>query len=578
MKPAPLPADESLRLAALDECALLDTGADASFDDLARLASLICGVPIALISLVDRDRQWFKSRIGIDASETPREVAFCAHAILEPGVMVVSDALSDERFHDNPLVTDEPNVRFYAGAPLEIEQGLRIGTLCVIDHVPRELNDAQRDGLAAIARQVVAQINLRKKVAALEEAKARQSLFEQQLQRFNAEMKALVSLRTTELQTERDRAELYFDVAGSMMVVADVHGTIERANRRVGEVLCRPDASLVGKDWFDLCFPAGEREDARRFYRNLICGGHDLDHRFRGRVLTADGRTRTIFWHTTKLVNHLGTTIGLLGVGEDITARLEADERLRQTLDELERSNTGLQQFVHVASHDLREPINSILNFAKLLVRDMDSGDRTRIDRYINFILRGGERLRTLIDDLLAFVHIENTEARMERLELDDTLEDIRQSLADAIEKSGALLHVEKLPAIRGDRTLIGLLLQNLISNALKFRRPGERPKITVRAENDADELRVCVIDNGIGIPEDFHEKIFGIFQRLHARSEYEGTGLGLALCRRIADIHSAKLSVRSREGYGSCFVLALPLETRLAPAKNRVVEAAVGS
>lgn len=574
MKPAPLPPGETQRLAALHDCSLLDTLPEKCFDDLTHLASHICGAPIALISLVDSDRQWFKSRVGIDAPETPRDIAFCGHVILHPEVMVVRDALQDERFHDNPLVTGSPGIRFYAGAPLEIDNGLRLGTLCVIDTVPRELSDVQRDALAALARQVVAQIELRRHLVALQEASRRQSLFEKQLQRFNDEMMALVTLRTRELQRERDRAELYFDIAGNMMVVADLEGRIERANRKAGEVLCRPDISLQGKDWFELCFPADERVEARHFFHKLIVDDSKTEQRFRGRVVTADGRVRTVAWHTTRLIDEQGRIKGLLGVGEDITARLEAEDHLRRTLDELERSNMGLQQFVHVASHDLREPINSILNFARLLVRDRDSANGAVTDRYINYILRGGERLRMLVDDLLAFVRIENSEPRMERVELDEAVEETRQALADAIERSGARISVGALPAIRGDRTLIGLLLQNLISNAIKFRRPGESPEISVTASQDEDAVRIFVVDNGIGVAESYQEKIFGVFQRLHSRSEYEGTGLGLALSRRVADMHGAHLSVVSRENEGSSFVLALPLSSLLPAPLTRLDQA----
>lgn len=553
---------------------MLDTPAEAGFDDLARLAALICATPIALVCLVDRDRQWFKSRIGIADSETPRDQAFCAHAILAPAVMLVADAQLDERFCDNPLVTGEPHIRFYAGAPLEMANGQRIGTLCVMDRTPRGLDASQQEALAALARQVVAQIELRGKVTALREASVRQVMFELQLQRFNDEMMALVALQTDELRAERDRAELYFDVAGSMMVVADARGRIELANRMTAEVLGYPGASLPGQDWFDLCFPAEERAEARRFFQGLVDGELDGDRRFRGRVITADGQPRTIAWHTTRLTDERGAIRGLLGVGEDITSRLEAEEHLRQTLEELERSNMALQQFVHVASHDLREPINSILNFAKLLARDRKDADEARIDRYVEFVLRGGQRLRTLVDDLLAYVHIENTEACMESVELDDAVEETRQSLADAIEKSGAMLSSEKLPVIRGDRTLIGLLLQNLVSNAIKFRRPGERPAVGITATQDAERLLIHVTDNGIGVPLEYRERIFGAFQRLHARSDYEGSGLGLALCRRIADMHGARLSVQSGTDGGSCFVLALPLASVLRTAPTETGEA----
>lgn len=564
---APLPPDEQERLLALHACELMDTPPEPAFDDLTLVASRLCRTPVALVSLVDRDRQWFKSRIGIDAAETPREQAFCAHAILQRDVLVVPDTFLDERFRENPLVTGGPRIRFYAGAPLELAEGRRIGTLCVIDTVARELDSAQRDGLAALARQVVAQIELRRLASKLQAAHARQSLFEQQLQRFNLEMKALVDHRTAELKAERDRAELYFDIAASMMVVADTRGRVLRANMMAANVLGLPGSSLPGSDWFELCFPESERADARAFFDRLVTDEDESVHRFRGYVLTADGERRVVSWHTARLRDEHGTTTGLLGVGEDITARLKAEEQLQSTLTELERSNIALRQFVHVASHDLREPINSILNFAKLLKRDAGEADAVRRERFVDFIVRGGERLRMLVDDLLAFVRLDVTEARMEPVNLADLVEETRQSLTAAIARSAATIRVAPLPAIRGDRSLLGLLLQNVIDNALKFHAPGKTPEVEIDCGLVGNELHLAIRDNGIGIAPEYQERIFEAFQRLHSHAEYEGTGLGLALSRRIADMHRGRIFVESQPGNGSRFVLALPATSRIGIA-----------
>jgi GAF domain-containing protein len=158
---APLPSNEAARLAVLRALDVLDTPPDASLDDLTRLASRICETPIALISLIDERRQWFKSRVGLDVPSTDRDVAFCAHAILEPDVMLVPDAIDDERFADNPLVTGDPKIRLYAGAPLLTRDGYALGTLCVIDRTPRRLDEGQIEALRILAQQIVTQLELR---------------------------------------------------------------------------------------------------------------------------------------------------------------------------------------------------------------------------------------------------------------------------------------------------------------------------------------------------------------------------------------------------------------------------------
>lgn len=174
---APLPPDERERLEALYAYDILDTEAEKVFDDLALLASEICETPIALISLVDPNRQWFKAKVGIDAEQTSRDIAFCAHAIHHTEVFEVSDTLKDKRFVDNPLVTSDPNIRFYAGAQLMTPDGHAIGTLCAIDSKPHQLNEQQRNALEILGREVISQMELRCKVKQLEKASQHKSDF-----------------------------------------------------------------------------------------------------------------------------------------------------------------------------------------------------------------------------------------------------------------------------------------------------------------------------------------------------------------------------------------------------------------
>jgi GAF domain-containing protein len=162
--------NEAARVAALHKYAILDTEPEQAFDDLVLLASFICKTPIALISLVDEARQWFKSKVGVSISETSREIAFCATAIQQPDIFVVPDTLNDERFRNNPLVVSEPNVRFYAGVPLIDEEGHALGTICVLDRTPRQFDRDQQTALKALSRVVLAQLEFRRNLMLLKEA------------------------------------------------------------------------------------------------------------------------------------------------------------------------------------------------------------------------------------------------------------------------------------------------------------------------------------------------------------------------------------------------------------------------
>jgi GAF domain-containing protein len=170
--PYPVPANEAARLRTLHAYKILDTKPEERFDELARLAALICGVPISLISLIDTDRQWFKSRFGLNLQETPRAQAFCTHAIMQPEMFVVPDASKDERFAQNPLVTGDPHIRFYAGAPLAARDGHVLGTICVIDREPHTLTEAQKEALKIVGQLVIATMELRNDLQELKEALA----------------------------------------------------------------------------------------------------------------------------------------------------------------------------------------------------------------------------------------------------------------------------------------------------------------------------------------------------------------------------------------------------------------------
>lgn len=183
-----IPANEAKRLKVLWQYEILDTVPEVVFDDLAELAGDICETPFSIISLVDESRQWFKAKLGINASETSRDISFCAHAILQPDLFIVPDTTKDERFQDNPLVTGDPHIRFYAGAPLVTPDGYALGTLCILDRVPRELKESQRKALRVLARMAVTQLELRRHSKELAKAKDDTQFLKRELEKTKAHL------------------------------------------------------------------------------------------------------------------------------------------------------------------------------------------------------------------------------------------------------------------------------------------------------------------------------------------------------------------------------------------------------
>ena len=233
------------------------------------------------------------------------------------------------------------------------------------------------------------------------------------------------------------------------------------------------------------------------------------------------------------------------------------EEQVRQRTLELERSNQELERFAYVASHDLQEPLRTIRSFTELMEKRSGASLDEKTRTYMDFILDGARNMSLLIDDLLAYSRVGRAVEGRAVVDLGDTLEKCKNSLRAAIEASGAVISSDRLPRVQGDPTLVRMLMQNLLSNAIKYRR--QVPiSIHVGASQVDGVWEVAVSDNGIGIESQHYDRIFELFERLHARDKYDGSGMGLAICKKIADIHGSKIAVSSRMGEGSTFSFRL--------------------
>ncbi|MDQ2687759.1 MAG: diguanylate cyclase [Armatimonadota bacterium] len=314
----PKPDNESERLAALHALNILDTLPEEAFDDLTRLAAHICGVPMAAVSLIDDERQWFKSIIGVAVGETPRDIAFCAHTILQPDLLVVPDAAADPRFADNPLVTGDVGIRFYAGAPLVTDDGHALGSLCVIDRVPRRLSPEQTAALGALARQAAALLALRRSMAERERADAERAQALQEREEYHALFEAALGAM--------DEALMVQDRLGNVLV----------SNRRADEMLGASEGRLEGQgttqaDWRYLRSDGSDFPRADRPSRLALQTGQAV----RDVVLGIEKPGKSILWLSVNAVPlfHAGKDAAYAAAITltDVTERRRSEDALRRS-------------------------------------------------------------------------------------------------------------------------------------------------------------------------------------------------------------------------------------------------------
>lgn len=318
---APLPNNEADRLMALGTYQILDTEPEKSFDDLTNLAAQICQAPIALVSFVDQNRQWFKSRVGLETTETPRTLAFCAYAILQSDLFVVEDALLDPRFANNELVTAEPFIRFYAGAPLVTADGFALGTLCVIDYVPRQLNETQAEALRALGRQVVSQLELKHNSKALSQAISDRQIAEEAL---DQERVLLSNILETTDELVRNFVSTVLDTSNALVIVLDAQSQILRLNQVCISTTGFSFEEAQGKFFWDVFIAPETVLQAQAALKQLH--NQQVTYEYESRCLTKNGEVRTIAWSHSVLRNSSESLKHIICTGIDITERKRAEE------------------------------------------------------------------------------------------------------------------------------------------------------------------------------------------------------------------------------------------------------------
>ena len=379
------------------------------------------------------------------------------------------------------------------------------------------------------------------------------------------------------LAEERNRLRSIIDTMADRVFVKDRRGryVLDNIAHREYLKLARP-VEIEGKTAFDL-FPKEMAENFDASDRKVLESGEPLLNQEEPAMPPRGSKFAWTLTSKTPLRDTDGKTVGLVCVSHDITARKIAEEKLRLFTDQLERSNRELQDFASVASHDLQEPLRKIRAFGdRLKAKCGDALGETGRD-YLDRMEDAAGRMQTLIHDLLTLARVTSRAQPFVPVDLCEIVWDVLSDLDENIRQCGARIEVGSLPVIDADPLQMRQLFQNLVSNALKFHRPGESPVVSIAGKNvgsvdlrspsGAGGIRFCKIvveDNGIGFDEKFADRIFAVFQRLHAKHEYPGTGIGLAVCRKIADRHGGNIVARSAENQGSTFVVTLPVKQRM--------------
>ena len=569
---------EQARLESLRTYRILDTKAELEFDDIAAIAAHICQTPIALISLIDENRQWFKSKIGLTVSETPRDLAFCTYAIHGKQLFLVPDAAQDERFQNNPLVTGDPNIRFYAGAPLVTPEGHGLGTLCVIDREPRTLTDEQAAALRSLARLTMTQLRLRQNLRRRRKTLRKLRLLEEQLEK-------RVARRTSELEVANSSLKAETEIR------TKAEGDLHRSTQMLQLVLNHIPQRVFWKDRNSVYVGCNQAfaEDAH-VACSEIAGLTDDDmpwrkdaniYRAKDRAVIADaksklnaeefGRDANHEWWLLKnkvpIFDRSGTVIGVLGTYDDITERKKAEDQLREAKRNAEAANQAKNEFVVNISHEIRTPMNGILGMGELLLATEPLTPEQR--DYLDVMQISGESLMFLINELLDFSKLSAQKLVLEAIDF-DLAECIRRAVAvsQAERMKKALLlstHIDTaVPRmIKSDPQRLRQIFINLVGNAVKFTQKGQIT-LTVTAESVEEDrvlLHFTIADTGIGISPERQGEIFKPFTQADGSStrRFGGTGLGLTICAQLIALMDGKIWVESVLHQGSTFHFVIP-------------------
>ncbi len=549
---------ESKRLKALKSYHILDTVEENDFDNLTALSAAIFMVPISTITFVDQERQWFKSHFGVANRENPIEVSFCAHAIQKPDeVLIIEDAKADARFTNNPLVTGDPNIAFYAGVPLVTSDGFALGTLCIIDRVPRTLAPEQVVALKILGSQVMDKLELRKNNYELSQLNEELAATNEKLRiseenLFNAtnELENRVDARTEDLR-ERDRALTAINQRLEIALAAGKFGSYE-LDLSTGLMICTDQCKLNYGQPTDRAFNFPDllevilpeyREYLQGQVQDAIVNHTTCSAQYQ--IRWPDGSRHWMAVFGQPQYNEQGKAVKMFGVTFNISAQKEVEEKK--------------DVFIGMVSHELKTPLTSLALFIQMAGKKLSKSDDTFLSGVMDKAFLQVKKMTNMINGFLNVSRLESG-----KIEIIKTQFDIVELLTELITEHAGLNPNQQINfatcdpvIIYADREKIGIVITNLISNAIKY-----SPKdslIEIACKHKAGKVTIEVKDQGMGIKPEDQKRLFERYYRVDNDTHIAGFGIGLYLSSEIINYHDGAIGVESELGKGSTFYFTLP-------------------
>lgn len=520
-----IPDNEIERLEALRQLDVLDTAPELRFDRITAIAKHLFDMPIVLISLIDSDRQWFKSCQGLDACETPRNISFCGHAILSDAILNIPNAAKDVRFADNPLVTGPPDIRAYIGAPLRLVSGLRIGTLCLIDRKPRRLSAEALADLRHLADWVQDELQRARLSDAVATIRAQEAQLHAILS--NVADAILTVDEQARILSANVQAEVVFAISLPDLLGAQLQTLLPKYPVSQLQTL------VVG----DISAPAGTQQQIRRDALARRGDGREVPVEMAATVMEGkDGRVYII----------------------SIRDQSEAQR--------LERMKS---EFVSTVSHELRTPLTAIQGSLGLIAGGVAGPVSDRMEEMLKIATSNCERLVFLVNDILDLEKIE-----LGRMTFNIVKLPLAAVIAEAIELNESyaagfnialVLKGSVAPelCLHADKQRLIQVFTNLIANAAKFSPPGEVVSIETSTVKDG-AVRIGIRDHGPGVPQDMREQVFEKFVQVEGVEAQRkgGSGLGLSISKAIVEAFGGKIGVECPTEGGSLFYIEMPIES----------------